>query len=134
MAVGNRVAKKEENLLDFFKHSKRGRKEGGKEKEEQGGDWMDLKEETKGEVDAAKLAKAAFGEDRAGAPEAITDDHSMGEPDESAGEGGTAGDPERRREGKCRDDRLLAGRNQRSGLEGNTTVRKEWQQTIRWKE
>ena len=50
MAVGNRVAKKEENLLDFFKHSKRGRKEGGKEKEEQGGDWMDLEEETKGEV------------------------------------------------------------------------------------
>ena len=62
VAAGNRVTKKEENLLDFFRHSKRGRKEEGKEKGEQGGDWMDLEEETKGEVDAAELAKAAFGE------------------------------------------------------------------------
>jgi len=88
VAAGNRVTKKEENLLDFFRHSKRGRKEEGKQKGEQGGDWMDLEEETKGEVDTAELAKAAFGEDGAGAAEAITDDHSMGEPEESAGEGG----------------------------------------------
>jgi len=88
VAAGNRVTKKEENLLDFFRHSKRERKEEGKEKGEQGGDSMDLEEETKGEVDAGKLAKAAFGEDGGGASEAITDDHSMGEPDESAGEWG----------------------------------------------
>jgi len=88
VAAGNRVTKKEENLLDFFRHSKRGRKEEGKEKGKQGGDWMDVEEETKGEVNAAELAKAAFGEDGAGAAEAITDDHSMGEPEASTGEGG----------------------------------------------
>jgi len=88
VVVGNRVTKKEESLLDFFRHSKRGRKEEGKEKGEQGGDWMDLEEETKGEVDVVELVKVAFREDGAGVAEAITDDHSMGEPEANPGEGG----------------------------------------------
>jgi len=45
VAAGSRVAKNEENLLDFFWHSKRGgaRKRGGKGEGE--GDWMGLEEE-----------------------------------------------------------------------------------------
>jgi len=95
------VTKKEESLLDFFRHSKRGSKEEGKEKGEQGEDWMDLEEETKGEVDAAELAKAAFGEGGAGSAEAITDNHSMGEPEESAGEGGPLETPNKEGRGSA---------------------------------
>jgi len=88
MAAGNRVAKKEKSLLDFFRHSKRGRMEKGKEKGEQGRDWMDLEEDTKGKVDTAELAKVAFRKDGAVAAETILDDHSMEESEWSAGEGG----------------------------------------------
>jgi len=89
VAAGSRVAKKDESLLDFFRHSKRGRakKRGGKGKREE--DWMDLEEEAKGEMNVGELAKAAFEGESAGLAEAITDDHSMGEPEESAGEGGS---------------------------------------------
>jgi len=51
---------------------------------------MDMEDEAQGRIDMAELTKAAFGEEKTGAPETVTDDHSMGK----ASEGG-AGEPER---------------------------------------
>jgi len=95
VGAGSRVAKKEESVSDFFRHSKKGgeRKRGGEGKQE--GVWMDLEEEkmahsmgepqelkeSAGKANAAELAKAAFGGE--GTAQTITDDHSMGEPEEN---------------------------------------------------
>jgi len=86
VGAGSRVAKMEESVLDFFRHSKKGkgRRVKGEGKQERG--WMDVEgEEGQGRVDAAELVKMAFGEEGTGAPETTTDDHSM----PGASEGGS---------------------------------------------